>query len=834
MKLRRNQLMLFLYGAFLLVAIVGGFSVVSTFESIQTNIASETLDHHEELTRLNAALGRLLEKINVASVKPSPQRLDELWLELDTAYAVLYSVELDKLEKFSAVDFEISRLLKEVEALLEAPGTFDTEMAEYLGDRLSYTSKDLENIYLSANSKVVALLREQSKILGEVGDSIIVLLGLLLFAATLMVALLYWVRRSNAARERSAERFRSMVESAGDAIYIHDRFGKIYNINQIASDQTGYTNDELTALTMARLDASIDIEKLGETDPSDYPMTLTGTHRRKDGSMFPVEVRISLLPSDDAKESLFVAMVRDITDRKEAEKKLRESVAGLANAQRLAHLGNWSWHVPSGEIMWSEEIFRIFGYEPNAFSPSYERFVEAVHPEDRDALKGAIELALNNQVPYHIEHRILLPDGEERFVVEQGEAIYADDKAPLRMDGTVLDVTDLKKAQRDAEQANRAKSEFLSSMSHELRTPLNAIHGFSQLLQTDRKNPLTDKQLMMVEQISNGGTHLLSLINDILDLAKIEAGKMSISLETVIPTDIISSALSLIEDMAAKRGVRLREDTIDCLTCPTPCHVRVDQNRFRQVLINLLSNAVKYNREGGEVALKCTRMDNGHMRFTVSDTGMGIPESLQPELFAPFQRLGAESGQIEGTGIGLTITKTLTEMMGGTINFSSHEGVGSDFWVEFPIAEDEEIDRLTDPKNNVQDVDIDLKGGKRTVLYVEDNLANLTLMEMIFSEIQGVRMISARTAELGLEIAERERPDLVLMDINLPGMNGVEALKQIQSSQTLHGTPVVAVTAIAMKHDIQAAMQAGFKGYITKPFQVEDILSTVNSILRVR
>ena len=385
---------------------------------------------------------------------------------------------------------------------------------------------------------------------------------------------------------------------------------------------------------------------------------------------------------------------------------------------------------------------------------------------------------------------------------------------------------ELERAKAAAEKANLAKSDFLSSMSHELRSPLNAILGFAQLINSDTPPP-TPAQTASIDQILHAGWYLLELINEILDLAQIESGKLALSSEPTSLAEVMLECQAMMEPQGQQRGIQM--------TFPQsgmPFYVDADRTRLKQVLINLLSNAIKYNQANGTVVVDYTASTPGRFRVNVRDSGAGLSPEMLTQLFQPFNRLGREGTREEGTGIGLVMSKRLVELMGGTIGVASTIGSGSVFWFELNSADAPQL--AVDPAVPTAIAQPSVQAGVplRTLLYVEDNPANLKLVEQLIARRPDMRLLVATDGDLGVRLARDNHPEVILMDINLPGISGIEALKILREDPTTAHIPVVALSANAMPRDIEKGLQAGFFRYLTKPIKVNEFMNTLDVALK--
>ncbi len=444
-----------------------------------------------------------------------------------------------------------------------------------------------------------------------------------------------------------------------------------------------------------------------------------------------------------------------------------------------------------------------------------------VTADSRDAAAHTREQEINV-----VERRQTASDEHMRMLLLVNEQLVLTTlEAQRLMEQVQTAQAELQIAKMVAEKANLAKSDFLSSMSHELRSPLNAILGFAQLLEAGSPAP-TAAQAVRLQQITKAGWYLLELINEILDLAVIESGKLSLSREPVSLFDVMYECHAMIEAQAQQHGIHIK-----FLPLAPTWFANADRTRVKQVLINLLSNAIKYNRVNGTVEVACTSSSPERIRISVKDSGPGLHPNKFQQLFQPFNRLGRESGIEEGTGIGLVVTKKLVELMGGSIGVESTVGVGSEFWIELLRVDMPQL--AAAPSLPPECMEQTLEDAvPHTLLYVEDNPANLMLVEQIIENQPHLRMLSARDGNIGIAMTRAHLPDIILMDINLPGISGIEALTILRADPTTAHIPVIAISANAMLRDIEKGLEAGFFRYLTKPIKIDKFMDAVNDALQ--
>lgn len=767
-------------------------------------------------------------------------------------------------------------------------------------------------------------------------------------------------------RKETEERLKGILRAVDNSALVSttDVQGVITHANPQFCAVSGYREEELIGQTHRIINSGFHSREfwreMWTTIRAGKTWRAEVRNRAKNGSFYWVDTVINPVYNSNGELESFFSIRYLVTDKKNQEEELRHREYQLQEATRIAHVGRWELDLVTNKLHWSDGIYELFELEPRKFPATYEAFLNAVHPEDREAVNQAYTDSLETKEPYYIQHRLLMPDGRVKWVMERCRTDYSPQGQALRSVGIVQDITELKEtenelrraktlleqvsevarvggweldlvnnklywsrvtreihevnqdfqpdlenaiqfyapgvdrdlisravgeaieqgipydlelevittkgrriwvnsigypeerdgevvrlygtlqditfrknaerelqqAKLDAEASNRAKSKFLSSMSHELRTPMNAIMGFAQLLEMNVGEKLGDMELENVSEILRAGRHLLDLINEILDLSRIESGHIDLSLEDIEIGPVFDEVRKIAVPLAGKKDVEISFDK----PARETKQVRADRIQLKQILLNLISNAIKYNRPGGRVWVRMKSRSGDRIRILVEDTGHGIPEARQSELFQPFQRLGAEATDVEGTGIGLVITRQLVEIMGGEIGVDSQPGKGSTFWVEFPAGSPGEDGPMETPVTD-ENQPVDPLEARATILYIEDNPANLRLVSKFIARYPKVRLLTAHTGTLGVELAELERVDLFLLDINLPGLNGYEILELLRKSPRYGQAPVIALSANAMESDIQRGLRAGFDEYLTKPIQLGEISSVLNRYL---
>ena len=635
------------------------------------------------------------------------------------------------------------------------------------------------------------------------------------------------IARDVTSLRKTEAKFAALVEASPDGIIVVDSDGVIQLVNKQVENLFGYAREEVIGKTIEFLvpersrGRHPNLREAYAKSPTMRPMGagLGLTGRRRDGSEFPIDIALSPIKTDDG--LLFSASVRDVTERKKAEAKFAALMEAAPDAIVVVD--------ETGTIqIANHQTETLFGYGRgelvgNAVEMLLPERSRPGHPEKRT---GFFAKPTVRPMGAGLQLWARRKDGTE-FPVDISLSPLETEEGVL-VSAAVRDISErlrvqeaLRQAKDEADRANAAKSDFLSRMSHELRTPLAAILGFSELLQMHEVTP--EQRAQFVERMHRAGLHLLSLINDVLDISRVESGSLGITLEPTDVGSVLRETLELIQPMAARQNVQLLSGSNDVTDVVT-----ADAGRLKQVLLNLLSNAVKYNSEGGTVAISCERRDD-RLRIIVADSGPGISDENIGKLFRPFERLGAERTGVEGTGMGLALSSRLTELMRGSIGVQSALGKGSTFWVEFPVAVATVVPATPKPEPS-RDFVRDSKPSF-TVVYAEDNLENFMLVEGVLTLRPQVRLLPAIQGGLSLQLARDQQPDLILLDLNLPDIPGEEVVRRLKADPSTARIPIVVVSADAMPGRAHHLLTLGAHAYITKPIDIKAFLAIVDDFL---
>jgi PAS domain S-box-containing protein len=548
-----------------------------------------------------------------------------------------------------------------------------------------------------------------------------------------------------------------------------------------------------------------------------------------DGHAIWANSTMTLVRKPDGSPDYFIRVVEDVTERMQAEAELRSSQQRFLDLVSSVDGIFWESDLVERRFTYvSEKAEAITGYPLAQWMEPFF-WSSHLHPDDREQALAEVFTAYNGGGAQAINFRFMARDGRVIWMSSLVTLVQGEGGQP-RLRGLVVDTSERKRAEEvelaaeAALRANAAKTEFLSRMSHELRTPLNAVLGFSQLLALDATQPLSPTQQARVQHIAQAGEHLLAMINDVLDLSRIESGGVALLLATVPVRSVAHEALAMVAPAAAGAGVSVQVDHSEPALASADTCVRADRLRLRQVLVNLLSNAIKYNRPGGSVRL-CWPVDaeRGLVHLQVHDSGIGLSASQQEHLFEPFNRLGIERSGIEGTGIGLVITQRLVQLMGGQMSVESRIGEGSCFTASLPWAAPGAADDASD-----SGIDAAPQALPYTVLYAEDNPVNVELVRQVLKMRPACRLIAAATGEQALRLAQHERPDLMLVDMHLGDMSGLDLAQRLLEHPQLRSVPRIVLSADASPDQVRAAQAAGFAAYLTKPLNVAQLLRSID------
>ncbi|HEY5318204.1 MAG TPA: PAS domain S-box protein, partial [Solirubrobacteraceae bacterium] len=628
------------------------------------------------------------------------------------------------------------------------------------------------------------------------------------------------------------QRFRLLVDSVTDyAIIMLDPDGRVTGWNRGAERINGYRAEEIIGRHFSvfyppELVESGHPQRELEAALASGGYQEEGERVRKDGSRFWADLTLTPVLDDAGELRGFAKVTRDITERRQAEQAMRGS------EERFRLLAENSTDVitraaPDATLLYVSPASRVlYGYDPDELIGRSGR--ADLHPGDHAAMLRDIEAHAPDRDDLTLEYRFRRKDGSYVWVETKTRTLRNPDTGEVReYQSSTRDISERKlaqtvarSAQDQAEQANAAKSEFLSRMSHELRTPLHAILGFGELI---AREDLPESLREHLAQLIRSARHLLELIDEVLDLSRIERGELRLSLEAVHVGELIGETRAMVLPLAAAAAVTVSAPP----EAKLEIYVLADRQRLKQVLLNLCSNAVKYNREGGALTLRCRRAGSRRVRIEVADTGIGIAAENIARVFEPFDRLGAEWTEVQGTGLGLSLSKRLMEAMGGSITVQSTIGEGTTVRLELPLAA-----APTTPRRPAElgHLGFDRRelGPARTVLYVEDNPSNIRLVEAILAARPEVKLIVATQGSLALELAREHRPALVLLDLNLPDMSGEEILRRIRADPRTAEIPVVITSADASPGKTEQLKRAGASDYLIKPFGIERFLAMID------